>query len=140
MKASIAAASALLLFSLASTPADALVSNVKALQTVAASPIVVPADFVQGHEAIAGVSARQALVRSEASKVMAQRYFDVDVIITLAALALASGAFVAAGIAGGRRRSGSNLVAAPNESWREDVMLALETDLAQFSAGLRRAA
>jgi adenine/guanine phosphoribosyltransferase-like PRPP-binding protein len=102
--------------------------------------MIVKADFVQGHEALAGVQAVQA-ARVEASQQMAQQYYDVDVIVTLAALALASGAFVAAGLAGGRRRrTGGLAVATVREGWRDDVMLALEADLAQFTGGLRRAA
>jgi hypothetical protein len=72
---------------------------------------------------------------------MAQRYFDADMIITLGALALASGAFVAVGIAGSRRRNAVAAVpATPREGWRDEVMQALESDLAQFTTGLRRAA
>ncbi len=71
---------------------------------------------------------------------MAQRYFDADMFITLGALALASGAFVAVGLAGGRRRAAATPAASPREGWREEVMQALEDDLAQFTVGLRRAA
>ena len=54
---------------------------------------------------IAGVAGPRRLRRApKLSTAMAQRYFDVDMIVTLGALALASGAFVAAGIAGSRRR------------------------------------
>jgi hypothetical protein len=70
---------------------------------------------------------------------MTERYFDADVILTLGALALASGAFVAVGLAG-RRRAAVEPVTSPREGWREEVMQALETDLAQFTVGLRRAA
>jgi len=138
MNASSAFGAAVLLATLAATPASALVSSAKTLSP-ATSPLVLKADFVQGHEVVAGVPARE-FARLEASKVMAQRYFDVDVIITLGALALASGAFVAAGIAGSRRRAAEARFAAPREGWREDVMQALEDDLAQFTGGLRRAA
>jgi hypothetical protein len=125
--------------SLAASPASAAISDSKALG-YALNPEIVKADFVQGHEAVGGVPARAALARPEVAKVMAQRYFDFDVIITLGALALASGAFVAAGLAGSRRRSAQSPAALPREGWREDVMQALETDLAQFSVALRRAA
>ena len=140
MKASSALGALVVFTSLAAAPASAAISDSKALG-FAANPLVLKADFVQGHEAVGGVHARAALARPEMAKVMAQRYFDFDVIVTLAALALASGAFVAAGLAGSRRRSTQvRPAAAPREGWREDVMQALETDLAQFSVGLRRAA
>jgi hypothetical protein len=141
MNASYALGAATILFSVAVYPATAMVSNVKSVTaTPATNSLIVKADFVQGHEAVAGVQAVQA-ARVEASKEMAQRYYDVDVIVTLAALALASGAFVAAGVAGSRRRRTSGYAAVtPREGWREDVMQALEADLAQFTGGLRRAA
>src|SRR5436305_6223317 len=139
MNASSTLAAVVVFASLAAAPASAMMSDAKSLG-VTAKPLVVSADFVQGHEAIGGVPARAALARAEVSKVMAQRYFDFDVIITLGALALASGAFVAAGIAGRRRRLAQNPAAQPREGWREDVMQALEADLAQFSGALRRAA
>jgi hypothetical protein len=138
MNASAAVASALVLCSLAASPASAMMSSVRAVAP--ANPVIVNADFVQGHEAVAGVPARQAAARAEASTVMAQRYFDVDVIVTLGALALASGAFVAVGLAGSRRRQATAPAVAPREGWREEVMQALESDLMQFSQGLRRAA
>ncbi|MDE3174741.1 MAG: hypothetical protein KGM15_01355 [Pseudomonadota bacterium] len=125
--------------SVAASPALAAMSDSKALGPAAHS-LIVKADFVQGHEAVGGVSARAALARPQMAKVMAQRYFDFDVIITLGALALASGAFVAAGVAGSRRRSAQDPAAAPREGWREEVMQALEADLTQFSTALRRAA
>jgi hypothetical protein len=129
---------AVLLASLAGSPASAFVPDSKVVGN--APSLIANADFVQGHEAVGGVPARLALARGEASKVMAQRYFDVDVIVTLGALALASGAFVAAGIAGSRRRAADAPAGSPREGWREDVMQALEADLAQFTGGLRRAA
>ncbi len=70
---------------------------------------------------------------------MSERYFDFDLIVTAGALALASGAFLAAGMAKGRRRS-AEAVSAPREGWREEVMQGLEADLAQFTVGLRQAA
>ena len=127
---------AAVLFALAVSPASALVAQP---QAVASSSLIVKSDFVQGHEAIAGIPARQA-ARTELSKAMAQRYFDVDMIVTLGALALASGAFVAVGVAGGRRRAAEKVPAQSREGWREGVMQALEADLAQFTGGLRRAA
>lgn len=140
MNASSAVGAAVVLFSLAVSPASAMVSNARALAAApAANPMIVKADFVQGHEAVAGVQAVQA-ARVEASKQMAQRYYDVDVIVTLAALALAAGGFVAAGVAGSRRRRAGLVAATPREGWREEVMQALEADLAQFTGGLRRAA
>jgi hypothetical protein len=139
MNAKFALAASVVFASLALSPASAMMTDAKMLD-VSAKSMVVNADFVQGHEAIGGVPARAALARTEVSRVMAQRYFDFDVIITLGALALASGAFVAAGIAGSRRRQAQTPVASPREGWREDVMQALEADLAQFSMGLRRAA
>jgi hypothetical protein len=105
----------------------------------AASPIIAKADFVQGHEIIAGIPARE-FARSESSKAMAQRYFDADVIVTLGALSIASGAFFAAGLAGSRRRERTVLNPALRDGWRDDVMQAVEADLMQFSAGLRRVA
>ena len=141
MNASSALGAAVVLFSLAVSPASAMISNVKGLvDAPSATPMIVKADFVQGHEAVGGVQAVQA-ARAEASKQMAERYYDVDMIVTLAALALASGGFLAAGVAGSRRRRGVGLaVATPREGWREDVMRALEVDLAQFTVALRRAA
>jgi len=73
------------------------------------------------------------------TKAMSERYFDVDMFVTLGALALASGAFVAAGVAGGRRRIAEK-AGQPREGWRDEVMQALEADLAQFTYGLRHAA
>lgn len=125
----------------ASLAASSAIAFVPDANVGRAPSLVASVDFVQGHEAVGGVPARLALSRGEASKVMAQRYFDVDVIVTLGALALASGAFVAAGIAGSRRRSTlTPAFASPREGWREDVMHALEVDLEQFTGGLRRAA
>lgn len=133
-----ALSAAVLFASLAVSPASAFVSDPN---VVGQSPrLILNADFVQGHEVVGGVPAQQALARTEVSKAMAQRYFDVDVIVTLGALALASGAFVAAGVAGSRRRVGSAAVLSPREGWREDVMQALEADLAEFTVALRRAA
>ena len=106
MNVSTAMGAAAIFASLAVSSASANVSDSRTLgglyPTRAAA--VQNADFVQGHEMIAGLPARQALVRAEASKVAASQYFDFDVIVTLGALAIASGAFVAAGIAGSRRR------------------------------------
>ncbi len=133
-----ALSAAVILASVAMSPAVAFTPDSKL--GYAPGPIV-NADFVQGHEAVGGVPARLALSRGEASKEMAQRYFDVDVIVTLGALALASGAFVAAGIAGSRRRASQTPVfASLRDGWQDDVMQALEADLAQFTGGLRRAA
>jgi hypothetical protein len=135
MNATSAIGAIVVLFSLAAYPASALTT-----QTLGASlnPLIAKADFVQGHEIVAGVPARQA-ARVEMSRSMSERYFDVNMIITLGALALASGAFVAAGVAGGRRRTAEK-VAQPREGWRDEVMQALETDLTQFTVGLRQAA
>jgi len=138
MNASSALGAAVVLFSLAAFPASAFVPQFKDVANT--SPLVASADFVQGHEVVSGIPARQAAARAELSKAMAQRYFDADMIVTIGALALASGAFVAAGIAGGRRRASEKATATPREGWREEVMLALEADLAQFTNGLRRAA
>ena len=139
MNASSAFGAAVVLFSLAASPAHAFVSQPKSLP-IDATPLIVKADFVQGHEAVAGIPARQAAARAETSKAMAQRYFDFDMLVTLGALTLASGAFVAVGVAGSRRRAAEKAVAAPREGWREEVMVALENDLAQFTLGLRQAA
>lgn len=139
MNASSAFGAAVVLLSLAASPAHAFVAQPKSL-SFEPTPLIVKADFVQGHEAVAGIPARQALARAETSKVMAQRYFDVDMIVTLGALALASGAFVAVGVAGSRRRAAEKSVVAPREGWREEVMQALEADLTQFTFGLRQAA
>jgi hypothetical protein len=135
MNATSALGSAVVLFSLAASSASAMTASP---ETLAANPLIVKTDFVQGHEAVAAAPSGQALVRVEG--MMAQRYFDFDVIVTLGALALASGAFVAVGIAGARRRETEEDAAAPREGWRDEVMQALEADLVQFSAGLRRAA
>jgi hypothetical protein len=141
MNASSAVASAAVLFALAASPASAAISSSRTLGHVStATPLIAKADFVQGHETIAGFAARSAAARAEASAATAQRYFDADVIITLGALALASGAFVAVGIAGGRRRRAAEPAASPREGWREEVMQALEADLAQFTVALRKAA
>lgn len=128
---------ALVTLSLSAFPAHAFTSASKSALP-ASSPIIERADFVQGHEIIAGIPARE-FARAEASKDMAQRYFDVDVIVTLGALTIASGAFVAVGLAGGRRRA----VNAPKplrEGWRDEVLHAVEADLMQFTSGIRRAA
>jgi hypothetical protein len=107
--------------------------------SLAVSSASANADFVQGHETLGGFQARQALARTEMSQAAAARYFDFDVLITLGALSIASGAFVAAGIAGVRRRAaGASDVA--HEGWREEVMQALEADLSQYTMGLRQAA
>jgi hypothetical protein len=141
MNASSAVGAAVVLFSLAVSPAIAIAPVSKALtQVPGESLLIVNADFVQGHEAVAGIPARQAAARAELSKAMSQRYFDLDIIVTLGALALASGAFVAAGIAGSRRRAAAQQIPAPREGWREEVMQALEADLAQFTVSLPRAA
>ncbi len=137
MNASSAFGAAVVVFSLAASSASAFAFQSHIVGN--GSPLLSSADFVQGHEVVAGIPARQALARAEASKAMAQRYFDADMIVTIGALALASGAFVAAGVAGGRRRAAEK-AAAPRDGWREEVMQALEADLMQFSAGLRRAA
>jgi hypothetical protein len=134
-----AVGAAVLFASLAVTSANASVSSSKALGDLGASPSITHVDFVQGHESIAGLPARSALVRAEASRTAAAQYFDFDVIVTLGALAIASGAFVAAGIAGSRRRVASNTAVA-GEGWRDEVMQALEVDLEHFTSGLRRAA
>jgi hypothetical protein len=142
MNASTAVATVAFFLALAAAPASAAISNAKSLTAVPAGTLVEKADFAQGHETISGFAARAAESRLAASSAMTQRYFDADLIVTLGALALASGAFVAAGIAGARRRSGAQPVPArvPREGWREDVMQALEADLAQFSLELRKAA
>lgn len=139
MNASFATVTAVVFAVLSASPSSAAVLGNR-LWVAPAAPVVVKADFVQGHESIAGVAARTPAARAEASSMMAQRYFDADMIITLGSLALASGAFVAVGIAGGRRRAAATSVATPREGWREEVMQALETDLAQYTTGLRRAA
>jgi hypothetical protein len=142
MNVSSAVGAAVVLASLAVTTANADVaaSKVLGLTDPSRNAMIVNADFVQGHETIAGMPARQALVRAEMSKVEAVRYFDFDVIITLGALAIASGAFVAVGIAGSRRRAASAASFAPREGWREEVMQALEADLAHYTMELRQAA
>jgi hypothetical protein len=139
MNASFATVTAVVFAALSAAPSSAAVLGSR-LWVAPAAPVIVKADFVQGHESVAGVAARTPAARAEASSMMAQRYFDADIIITLGALALASGGFVAAGIAGSRRRSAVASVVSPREGWREEVMQALETDLAQFTTGLRRAA
>jgi hypothetical protein len=128
---------AAMLFSLSAFPAHALTTLPQTFGA-GSNVLISNADFVQGHEVVAGVPARQS-ARAEMSKAMSERYFDVDMIVTLGALALASGAFVAAGVAGGRRRTAEK-AAQPREGWRDEVMQALETDLAQFTFGLRQAA
>lgn len=137
MNANSAFGAALVLFSLAASPAFALTTQPQKLGTVP-SAMISNADFVQGHEIVAGVPAREA-AHQRLSAAMAQRYFDVDMIVTAGALALASGAFVAASLANGRRRSAEK-ASAPREGWREEVMQALEADLTQFTVGLRQAA
>jgi hypothetical protein len=137
MNASSAFGAAVVLFSLAASPASALTAQPQILD-LGSTPLISKVDFVQGHEVVAGVPARQA-ARAEMSKAMAERYFDFNMIVTLGALALASGAFVAAGVAGGRRRTAEK-VGQPREGWRDEVMQALETDLAKFTVSLRQAA
>jgi hypothetical protein len=131
MNATSAFSVAFLALSLAAAPAYAFTSSKSAALT--GSPEIVRADFVQGHELLSGLPARE-FARSELSREMAKRYFDADVIVTLGALAIASGAFVAAGLAGARRRRTAV------QDWRESVMKAVEADVMQFTAGLRRAA
>jgi hypothetical protein len=142
MNVSTAMGAAAIFASLAVSSASANVSDSRTLAALVPTraATIQNADFVQGHEMLAGLQARQALVHAEASKAAAAQYFDFDVIVTLGALAIASGAFVAAGIAGSRRRFASGATASSGEGWREEVMQALETDLAQFTSGLRRAA
>jgi hypothetical protein len=137
MNASSAIGAAVVLFSLAAVPAMALTAQPQTFG-LGSNALISNVDFVQGHEVVAGVPARQA-ARAEMSKAMAERYFDVDMIVTVGALALASGAFVAAGVAGGRRRA-SEKAGQPRDGWRDEVMQALEADLAQFTVGLRQAA
>ena len=137
MNATSALGAAALTLCFASVPAFAFTAAPSV--TPSASPIIAKADFVQGHEILAGIPARE-FARSEGAKAMAQRYFDADVIVTLGALAIASGAFVAAGLAGGRRRDATALKPALREGWREDVMQAVEADLMQFCQGLQKAA
>jgi hypothetical protein len=139
MKVSFALGAVLISGLLAASSASANVADSKALGRLASAPTpaVLKADFVQGHEAVAGFSAREHAARAEASRDAASRYFDFDVMITLGALAMASGAFVAVGIAGARRRAQAEPVA---EAWRTQVMQALEADLMQFSGDMRRAA
>jgi hypothetical protein len=141
MNVSTAIGAAAIFASLAVSSASANVSDSRTLGALipTRAATVQNADFVQGHEMIAGLPARQALAHAEASKAAAAQYFDFDVIVTLGALAIASGAFVAAGIAGSRRRVAGS-VSSVGEGWREEVMQALEIDLAQFTSGLRRAA
>jgi hypothetical protein len=103
------------------------------------SPIVQKVDFVQGHEILAGIPARE-FARSEGAKAMAERYFDADVVVTLGALAIASGAFVAAGFAGSRRRVATAPKPALRPDWRDSVMQAVEVDLMQFCEGMQKAA
>ncbi len=79
-------------------------------------------------------------VTSNVTALMTERYFEFDTILTLGALALASGALAAIAIAGSRRRAAVAPEVAPHEGWRDAVMLALEADLAQFALSLPRAA
>ena len=138
MNASSAIGAVVVMFSLAASSASAFVPQFK--DVAASSPWFRTPISCRDMRSCLGIPARQAAARAELSKAMAQRYFDADMIVTLGALALASGAFVAAGVAGGRRRSADKAPAAPREGWREEVMQALEADLAQFTNGLRRAA
>jgi hypothetical protein len=138
MNASFALGAAFVAAALVGSPANASVSSAKALRDAVAPTFIVNADFVQGHEAVAGFPAREAMSRAVLSKQAAERYYDFDIIVTLGALALASGAFVAAGIAGSRRRNA--YAGASNEGWREHVMQAVEVELAQFTVSLKRAA
>ncbi len=137
MNATSALGAAIVALTVATVPAHAFMSS-RAVVPVA-SQMVAKADFVQGHEIIAGIPARE-FARSENSKAMAQKYFDADVIVTLGALAIASGAFVAAGLAGSRRRERTAMKPSLPQGWRETVIHAVEADLQQFCAGLRHAA
>ena len=127
----------LIVLTMATAPAHAFMSS--RVVVPAASPVIAKGDFVQGHEVMAAVPARQFAL-AEGSKAMAERYFDADVFVTLGALAIASGAFVAAGLAGGRRREQRNLKPVLRIGWPEDVMQAVEADLMQFCSGLQKAA
>ena len=137
MNSNFAIGAAFVALTIATAPAHAFTTSKSVAD--ATSPMIAKADFVQGHELIAGIPARE-FARSEGSKAMAQRYFDADVVVTLGALAIASGAFVAAGLAGGRRRERTALKPALRDGWRSDVMQAVEADLMQFCEGLREAA
>ena len=125
---------------LAASPVSANVASSKALlgAGLPSSSLIAKTDFVQGHEAVAGFRAHEAAAHAIESRQAAERYFDFDVIMTLGALAMASGAFVAVGIAGSRRRLASSIDV--REGWRPQVMQALETDLARFTISLKRAA
>jgi hypothetical protein len=139
MNVSFALGAALVAATLAVSPASASVSSSKGLVvTGSPSALIAKSDFVQGHEAVAGFRAHEAVARASESRQAAQRYFDFDVIVTLGALAMASGAFVAVGIAGSRRRSTG--FSNSNEGWRDQVMQAMELDLARFTVSLKRAA
>ena len=128
---------AVLTLCLTTVPSYAFMTSKSAVTAV--SPMVAKADFVQGHELIAGIPARE-FARSESSKAMAERYFDADVVVTLGALAIASGAFVAAGLAGSRRRVATSPKPALRDGWRDNVMAAVEADLMQFCEGMQKAA
>jgi hypothetical protein len=137
MNATSALGAAVVALTLATVPAHAFMSSRAVVP--AASSAIAPVDFVQGHEVLAGIPARE-FARSESTKAMAERYFDADVVVTLGALAIASGAFVAAGLAGGLRRERTAPKPALRDGWRVDVLQAVEADLMQFCEGLRHAA
>ena len=64
-------------------------------------------------------------------------YFDYDAVITLGVLALAGAAFAGFGAFAARRARETQ---AAEPAWRQNVMRAVQADLAAFSQSYRRAA
>jgi len=92
-----------------------------------------PADFTFGDELAPG-----RLDRGDGAAVRAatENYFDYDAVITLGVMALAGGALAAFGAGAARRRAAAQV----EPAWRQSAMRAVQADLAQFTATLRRAA
>jgi len=119
----------------------AVLSAAVSFAAVAAAPAMTVADLGQagGGAARAGFAfgdeiAPGRLNRSGAEA--AANYFDYDTLITLGALALAGGALAGFGVGAARRKATVGF----EPAWRQSVMRAVQADLAQFTATLRRAA
>ena len=100
------------------------------------SGLAAPAGFAFGDEVGPGRPVRLDRLDAEAARAAAQDYFNYDTVITLGALALAGGALAALGARATRREA----AATREPAWRENVMRAVQADLAQFTATFRRAA
>jgi hypothetical protein len=123
----------------------AVLSAAVSLAAVCAAPAMTVADLGHGHgvAAPAEFSFGDEIAPGRAARVdsfdaaAARNYFDYDALVTLGALALAGGALAAFSVGAARRRKAADDV---EPAWRQSVMHAVQADLAQFTATLRRAA